>query len=278
MKKKIFIIAAVFVFLLSISLYSSEIELFISGGYSPELEISSMNYNWVWGEDWIDISENGSINLSALKCTSFSAGATKFLSKNFGISFFVDYLKRDINLNSQYSMSLVWYDGESEILDGNWNNTESITIIPIGFSLVYRVFLTESTFINISSGLNLNIIKLNLNSNIGYADILEDDLYYYRDWYDLNVQSSKDILTVGLNVGIEIEQKITDNIGLNIGFKFIYMSDIYTLWNVLPKSEFIGEQDLLTTTEIPDIHFDSNLSQNLKLSYERFFVGIKIYL
>ncbi len=276
--KKLIIILTVLIVMQLQPLRASEWEIYINGGYSTEFTFPATTYKWIWGEEWIDIEERGSIKGHGEKSTVFSAGIQHFLSDEFGLAFGVEYKRSQVVLDSEYQMNLEWFDGETESQGKSWQNEGMVDVIPFSFNLIYRVQFTEHTFFNLTGGLTMSFVKIKLNSHVGYADILEDEYYYYRDWFDLPVNSTKNYFSVGFNVGVDLEQKISDLVGLNMGVRYTYFSDIYSSWEVVARDEFVGENDILIYDGAPDIHADSRITKTLRLSYLRAFVGIKLYL
>lgn len=261
-------------------LHGGEVEFFFNGGINTGSNyIDTTNYSWDWSADYVDVAEDGLIDphLTTGKL-SFSAGLTYYYSPHFGISFSVTHTKRDINLFADYSIDWTWFDGENFSRNKSWDNTGSVSITPIMMDIIYQVFLFQNTNLNLRFGVGLFLTQLDFDSHVGFAETLETDEYYYLDWYDLDVFISQKKTYIGGDIGVDIEHKITDHLGVYVGFQYFYVPTKNIKINVVPFEEYYGQEGQLFTTAVPDIHFDQPIIIKMKFSFVRAFLGMKVYL
>ena len=282
MFKKAFSIVLVGIFLFFFAgsklLISGDFIFFIKGGLGGGQKVLPTNYTWIWNTDYVDVNEYGAIITDSSVGISISAGLSYFFSPSFGISTSINYIKQNVNLDSDYNFSWTWYDGENYSRNRKWCNYQTISSIPITLNLVYKTIINKNSALSIYAGFAAFLSKVNLASHVGYGETLETDEYYYMDWYDIDVKIERSDTILGGNIGVEFERKIGLNHDFLAGIQYFYAPSKKYKWEVVPKSVYEGEEEQLYRESVPDIHVNGDIRSEINFSFYRVYIGIKIHI
>lgn len=282
MFKKVSFIVLVGIFLFFFTgsklLISGDFVLFFNGGLGGGQKVFQTDHEWVWNTDYVDVNEYGTIVPHTSMGFGFSAGLSYFFSPSFGISTSINYIKQNVNLNSDYNFSWTWYDGENNFRERSWYNSGSMSTVPITLNLVYKTTVNKNSALCFYAGFAAFLSKVNLASHVGYGETLETDEYYYMDWYDIYVKIEQNDTILGGNIGVEFERKIGLNYDFFAGIQYFYAPSKKYKWEVVPKSLYEGEEGELYRESVPDIHIDGDILSEINFSFYRVYVGIKIHI
>jgi hypothetical protein len=236
------------------------------------------NYGWVWNTDYVDVNEYGAIIPNSSMGISISAGLSYFFSPSFGISTSINYIKQNVNLDSDYNFSWAWYDGESNFRERGWYNSGSISAVPITLDVVYKTIINRNSSICFYVGIAAFLSKADLTSHVGYGETLETDEYYYMDWYDIDVKIEQSDTILGGNIGVEFERKIGLNHDFLVGIQYFYAPSKKYRWEPVLQPVYEGEEEQLYRASVPYIHVDGDILSEINFSFYRVYVGIKIHI
>lgn len=259
-------------------LEAQKVDIFVNAGYAGDINTMFSQYRWIWGTDFVDIDEAGSILPQFSSGATFGGGINVYFSRNLGISLNVAHLKQDATVDSAYTMVWDWFDGSGDTSDGAWGNVGDATIIPISLDLVHRVHVSRDVLLSIRAGATLFLAKVNLYSTVGYADALETEDAYYVDWYALDTFVETDETIFGGHLGADLEKRLGRKIGIYIGFDYYIAPKKVYNWEVINQGTYYGELGALLTTETPDIHVSTPVEAEVNYSFFRAYAGLKIHL
>jgi hypothetical protein len=254
---------------------------FLNGGFVNKTRITNSGFEWVWGDDNLEIYEDCLIDPYSAVGPNFSPGggfAFQF-SNNLGFEVSASYIKQTVFIDSDYYLELST-DSDFAEFEKYWENDGKVEIIPISFNLVYKTQIGRGIFTSLRGGVTVFLTRVELYSNIGWADYLEDNQFYYPDYYDLEVDMIERDTLVGLNIGLDVEKRINRNFSLYVGFEYYYAPPRTYYWELFWEEgmEILGELENLILIQAPDIHADIPVTSDLRISFYRAFGGIKIYL
>lgn len=282
MFKKVFFIVLIGIFLFFFTgsklLISGDFVFFIKGGLVGGQKALPTNYTWIWNTDYVDVNEYGAIITDSSMGISISAGLSYFFSPSFGISTSINYIKQNVNLDSDYNFSWTWYDAESNSRNGKWCNYQTISSVPITLDLVYKTIINRNSSVCFNVGFAVFLSKADLTSHVGYGETLETEEYYYMDWYDVGVKIEQSDTILGANIGVEFERKIGLNHDFLVGIQYFYAPSKKYRWEPVPQPVYEGEEEQLYRESVPDIHVDGDILSEINFSFYRVYVGIKIHI
>jgi hypothetical protein len=278
--KKLLLLSVVAIFIISSAsgrLRSEEVAVSLSVGYAGAFAESSTLYGWQWGTDFVDVEEYGDIYAIHNRAVDVSGGINYYFSRNFGLSVTAGYVKQNVDTDADYEFSWTWFDGSGDFITDGWISSGKTSVTPLTVGLLYRTALTRYSSINLTAGVGIYLTDMELYGGLGYAAALETDEAYYVDYFALDVVIDQKETLVGGFVGVEFEQKMSRNLALYAGFTYHYVPKSEYRWEVVYYDVYEGELDILFTDEVPDIHFDGDITLEVDYSYYRAFAGIKIY-
>jgi len=220
-----------------------------------------------------------------------SAGLSYFFTKALGISVSASYLQKgEVTFNGSYLFDWTWTSsGLSYDREGSWEDMGSFSVIPINLNLTYKMAFGDKTFLALSGGPSIFLTNVEMNSKAGFGDAWSysytiPPLTYVTtlvEWFEMDVFIDQKETIFGGNIGLDIEQKIADSIGIFVGFKyFIVPTRTYT-WEETRPTTYYGELDNYdwtpTSADVgPNIdHFPT---VDVKFSQWMAVVGLKIHL
>lgn len=256
---------------------NQDFEFFINGGYTGAMKVLDTDYGWYWGTDYVDIEESGYIFQDVSPKFSVAAGFNYFFNNSFGLSVAAHYLKQNVYTGDGYEFSWAWVNDAWYSDERNWGHTGEISIIPITIDLVYRTSVNRRLVFQLYGGLALYMTDIKLYSNIGYGVTLETEDSYYVDWFKLAVGIEQQESLVGVHGGMDVEHRISRNLGICLGVQYFYAPTKTYRWEVIEQAQYDGELGSLYSTETPDIHVDGDITAKFDFSFYRAFAGIKIH-
>jgi len=277
--------------------------LFLSGNYNGGLKIADTSHSRRFDQlAAVTIVDTGRIASNIGSSFGGSLGIMKFFTRNFGLSVSFHYMPNtqvDVSTNYKFSWNFNTVDNNSGYESNTaWTNTGEISAVPINFNIIYAINLGKKTLLNINGGLSMILSKLNLYSNMGYgvgfSQEAEDKYwsfdgliyeYSYKtvavvDWYKLDLKNEQNKTIWGGNIGVDIEQKISNRIGIFIGFQYLYAPKKTYTWQLEPKSHYSGEFDILYRDIAPDnsnLPAVGNITTEVKFSYFTLVGGLKFH-
>ncbi len=281
-KKILLFTLLIFLLVLPDSLMAQKkFSFFINGGLTGNIRVTNSGFAWEWGFGDVDIYEECFIDpYSPLgKTFSLSGGFAYQFSRNFGIELSASYIKQNFYIDSEYYVEISTVNDSAEF-EKFWENDGNLEIIPLSLNLVYKTQIGRGLYSNLRGGITVFLTRVNLFSNIGWADLLEDEQFYYPDWYDLEADIIERDTIIGFNIGLDLEKRISKNLSIYMGFEYFYAPPRTYYWEVYWEQgmEVMGELENLILIEAPDIHADAAVTSDLRINFYRAYGGIKIYL
>lgn len=286
MFKRQFFKRIVFVLIVGLSLIGAQsnlqaknFEFFVNSGLNFGYDTSaSSDFYWNWNSGYDFVVGYGPVDPSSYsKKLNFSAGLNYFFTPHFGISLSVNHSSRNINLFSDFIPEIIW-TSENISTQGNFNAFSSVTITPVMVELLYKIFLSKNTNLNVHLGGGLFFTQFNTINHYYFwgSDLINSQSV---EWYDIGGMDQQNHTYFGGDVGIDIEHKISQRLGIFAGCQYYYIPE-------KTISEGVGEYYISFTEsgQSESIHFHPGdfvycvpQEARFNLSYLRAFVGIKVY-
>jgi hypothetical protein len=271
----LFLVLLVMLFAAPNILHSMDFVFFLSGNYAGGMEVGDSTYSRVKKYyTWTAVDDSGSITSSSV--SSFAGGqvgAQLFFTPNIGISLSANFClkKPEFDLNSSYT----YRDSENT----TWTGTGDMQVTPINLNVVFTAPLFSQMNLNITAGGTYFITKLNMNTNIGYGELFVIDYgdwqLVYIDWYVLELENNHSKNFFGGNIGLDLEYKLSPQIGLFIGFQYLFAPKQTFDWALVQKSEYesgSGDEPMIGD---PDI---GTISSEVNFSHYTAGIGIKVHI
>ncbi len=277
MKRLILILTAVLIFLLPVR---GELAVNVGGIYSGAFTIDNFNLTTTF-TDSLDIVSFRETNYSEFIGSSgfgLNTGISVFFNYKLGVGINASFMKTTFDINNSFDWNWEWWDGTTgNITPKNWENTGSVSTIPISLNIIYRIVSNEQFKVNLFAGPTMYLTSVELDGNGGYADgpILYSGSYYI-DWYDFPLESSVSETVFGGNGGIELEYMFSESMNLYFAATYYFAGDLNLNWMVKP-GQYTGEFGSLIG-EVSNSGILPGYTIPIKLSTYTLGFGIKIYL
>ncbi len=275
-KSAIFFVIMIILFTLNLK---SEIVVKVGGMYSGVFNVDNCKQESNWQQSGIvSVKEINSSSFSGSNGFGFETGLAFFFNYSIGISIDVSMMKTTYDISNNYNITGAWDNGTNENHTKDWNNTGSLTVIPINMDFLYRMMMGDNIKVTFGVGGTVFLAKLDLNGNFGKAWLYYFASYdiYLIDWFDINMFDSVSKSSFGGNVMFEFEYSISESMAIYFGAKYYFGGGISENW-FKKEGKYSGEilsmnEEINRDTKIPDY------TPLFSLSTFSLSAGIKVYL
>jgi hypothetical protein len=284
MKKLVFLIILLSFLIMPLGAYYRSVERWpavsfsLSYGYTTHITDFSTNYGYNWSEADYSVVETGSIASESFG-TNFSGSLSLDISitRDFGISLSGASLRQSFDSYADYNMTISWWDGQNNVLNGEGVTPGTISITPLSANLFYNFRFRNGLLVRVYAGVSLFLLKYDLASQTGWGDMYEDEEKYVPDWYAIDVAISGNDQAWGGNLGLELEYRTSRKMSFILGAQYYYVPLRAYLWEVTGSGYHEGQMGFLELNENPDIHNPREITAEVDLSLGRFYGGIRVY-
>lgn len=117
-----------------------------------------------------------------------------------------------------------------------------------------------------------------MNTNIGYGELIITDYgngqLIYLDWFKLELENNQSKNFFGGNFGLDFEYKVSPQLGLFIGFQYLFAPKKTFNWALISKSEYESGTEDEPLIGDPNI---GTISTKVTFSHSTTGVGIKVH-
>lgn len=273
-KKALILLVLGCLLLFASSKVNAESEISINAGYAfPQLS-STTSYSDQWSWIWLDsVSESGSIKLEAKNSFTAGLGYTYFFPNDLGIQAKLDYLKADVDSNSNYTATWTWVDGSTYSESYSATDSGTLTLTPISLNVVKR-FKGEKVSPYISGGPTYFMGNFKAEGTGWVADSIWGGSWQIIDFFPAMAFIDESINTFGLNLGGGINFKVSENVSINLDGRYFYGKEKTYKWKV--KAGTYTSEGYEIPYTLPEYETDDEAKVNP--SFFRLALGITLAL
>jgi len=249
--------------------------------------------------EYVLFTDDGSVSAK----TKANAGAMFSLmysfSKSFGLQVQAGYMPATpVDMRMRYSLTWTFSTTDNSgtyAITQEGTDSGDISAIPLNLNVVLTLPLGKSTFFNISPGIGFLFSKLRLYSPMGYgvsnSAVVTDVKWSFTgssgysrttktaswvDYYSLKLKSEKQSTSVGFNIGLDLEQKISRTLGIYLGGYYCTIGKTDWTWNLVPQSVYAGVFGNLDSNTTGAVVIPQTTS-SVNLSHFSAHLGLKLH-
>lgn len=256
-------------------------KFFLTVGSGTKIKKSTTSYGWQSSSPVVSLDEGGSINTSFDLAAHITGGIEFSLSESLSLILSATYMKPGSTILSHYILNGEWHDGDkfsTNLRQWKSDSVNNSSQLPVSLSVAYHTPISPSMSVYLKAGITCMFINADFRSAIGYADAIETNSQYLVDWFILGVKAKENTVSIGGNVGIELEKRLSLKTAAFVGVEYLFMKKKSIRWEVIPFNSIIGEEKQLVLEKMPDIHGNKPINLNLNPSLFRFYIGFKFSL
>jgi hypothetical protein len=289
--------------LISTSALAQKWTLSIGGAYLGGFKIGEAKYIRevpAGADSYVSIFDNGSISASPKMNMGASFGLMYSFSKNWGAALQVGYMPATpIDMKMKYAFSWTFSttdNSDSYSLSKEGKDTGDISAIPVNLNVVWTLPLGRTTFFNISAGASFLFTKLRLYSGMGngvsYSAVVDDLKWKFTgsaaydkttktaswvDYYEIKLKSEEQKTSIGFNFYLDLEQKISNMLGIYLGAYYCSVSKADAAWGLVPQSAYEGVFGNLDSNTAGGVSSIPQTKSSVNLSHFSAVVGLKLH-
>lgn len=274
----------------------------VGGAYIGGFKIDAARYNRTvvpQPNEFVTLVDDGSVaakpkeNMGAVFSLMYS------FSRNFGLQVQAGYMPATpVDMTMNYSLTWTFTTTDNAGTHGitqQGTDGGDISAIPLNLNLVLTLPLGRSTFFNISPGIGILFSKLRLYSPIGYgvsqSAVVTDVKWSFTgssgydrttkkvswvDYYKIKIKSEQQSTSVGFNIGLDLEQKISRTLGIFLGGNYCTIGKADWKWNLVPQSVYEGVFGNLDSNTTGAVVIPETTSR-VNLSHFSAYLGLKLH-
>jgi len=275
----------------------------LGGAYIGGFKIDNANYyRTVIPEtySYVSLIDDGSISAKPKMNMGAMFGLMYSFNKNWGLALQAGYMPATpVDLKMKYSLTWTFSTTDNSGTYGitqEGKDSGDISAFPVNLNLVWTLPLGQTTFFNISPGVSFLFSKLRLYSPMGYgvsnSAVVTDVTWKFTgsttyqkatktaswvDYYNVKLKSEKNSSSVGFNIYLDLEQKISRTLGIYLGGYYCSIGKTDWTWNLVPQSVYQGAFGNLDSNTTGAVTIPQTTSR-VNLSHFSAFLGLKLHL
>lgn len=275
--------------------------LFAGGAYASGMTVGGASYSRSdTANFYVDVYDSGSLSASVPANTGGTIGLMRIFNNLFGVMVSSGYIPpTPVDIKSSYTLKWTFdttdnensYDASTE-----WKNTGDIKVMPLNLNGVLLLHIGNNTLLNINAGFSIFFTNVRLYTEIGYGEgwsaIIDDVKWKFEgsstydvagkraawaDYFALPLKIEKNETLFGFNAGIDLEQKISKNIGVFIGVYYGMSGKKTYLWELEAHSAYAGQFNHFDTNTTGMPSYAGTMSAEVGYSHLQALIGIKLH-